>query len=133
MDVNTKYGTIDIAISGLKSQNKYIEIIGSNISNAQTTKTSSGEPYKQIEARFKSTGDKFGTVEVEQTEAEGGFKRVLDPGHPDADEQGYVKMPDINLPSELMKLNTASRAYEANVAVLKRYQKMVERTLELLK
>jgi flagellar basal-body rod protein FlgC len=133
MDVETKFGTIDIAISGIRSQNKNIEIIGSNISNVETTDNGNGEPYKRIEARFKAAAEKFGGVEVEKVESKSSFKRVLDPGHPDADEQGYVRRPDINIPSQMMKLNAASQAYEANTAVLKRYQKMVEQTLQLLK
>jgi flagellar basal-body rod protein FlgC len=133
MQVDTKYGTIDIAISGLRGQNKQMEYIGSNIANVNTTDNGRGEPYKRIEAMFKQAADGLGGVQVEKADSKAGYKTVLDPANPAANEKGYVKMPDINLPAELMKLNAASRAYEANTAVLKRYQKMVEQTLQLLK
>jgi flagellar basal-body rod protein FlgC len=63
----------------------------------------------------------------------GEFKRVLQPGHPDADANGYVAMPNIDLPVEMMHMVAATRAYEANAAVLKRYQDGVDITLELLR
>lgn len=61
------------------------------------------------------------------------FKRVYQPGHPDADKDGYVLMPNVDLPVEMMHMMAASRAYQANAAVLKRYQEMVNVTLELLR
>ena len=61
------------------------------------------------------------------------FPKVLKPGHPYAVEEGYVAMPNVNMPIEMMNLTIATRAYQANAAVLKRYQKMVETTLELLR
>ena len=61
------------------------------------------------------------------------FVKVLDPGNPRADAQGYVSMPNVDIPTELMNLNIASRAYQANAAVLKRYQMMVDVSLELLR
>jgi flagellar basal-body rod protein FlgC len=61
------------------------------------------------------------------------FHRIFDPGNPNADEKGYVLMPNVNVPIEMMNLTVATRAYQANAAILKRYQQMVETTLELLK
>ncbi|MFP4107322.1 MAG: flagellar basal body rod protein FlgC, partial [Phycisphaerae bacterium] len=61
------------------------------------------------------------------------FKKVHMPGHPDADEDGMVAMPNVDLPVEMMNMVTASRAYQANAAVLKRYQDSVDTTLELLR
>ena len=61
------------------------------------------------------------------------FQRMFNPGHPQADENGYVMMPNVNLPVEMINLSIASRAYQANAAILKRYQQMVETTLELLR
>jgi flagellar basal-body rod protein FlgC len=63
----------------------------------------------------------------------GDFQRIFDPGNPKADKQGYVMMPNVHLPIEMMNLTVAARAYEANAAILKRYQQMVETTLELLR
>ena len=79
-------------------------------------------------------GDDISGVRLDEIVADmSDFKKVLKPGHPDADKQGYVMLPNVDLPIEMMSLATATRAYEANVAVLKRYQQMVETTLELLR
>lgn len=134
MEVNTGFGPIDIAISGLRAQSKKIEVISSNVANAQTTDNGNGEPYRRLEAILKTDGDGMGGVSLDEiTMDTSSFPKVLKPGHPDADEQGYVTMPNVKLPVEMINLNTATRAYKANTAVLKRYQEMVETTLELLR
>ena len=61
------------------------------------------------------------------------FKRLWKPGHPDADEQGYVRMPNVQLPLEMINMVSASRAYQANAAVIKQHQDMMDVALELLK
>ncbi len=134
MEINNTFGPIDIAISGLRAQEKNISVISSNVANAQTTDNGKGEPYRRLEAVFKTDGEGIGGVNLEEIAADmSDFQRVLKPGHPDADEQGYVMMPNVNLPLEMINLNIATRLYQANTAVLKRYQRMVETTLELLK
>lgn len=134
MEINNIFGPIDIAISGLRAQNKNIELISSNVANAQTTDDGKGQPYQRLEAVFKTNSDDIGGVEIHEIVADTSeFPKILKPGHPDADEQGYVTMPNVNLPIEMMNLNIAARMYQANVAVLKRYQRMVQTTLELLK
>ena len=133
MQIDNLFGPIDIAISGLKAHNKQVEVISSNIANARTTNAGKGEPYRRLEALFKSDGD-LGGVELDKILPDmGDFLRVFDPGNPLADEDGYVAMPNVNLPVEMINLNIATRVYQANVAVLKRYQRMVETTLELLR
>lgn len=128
------FGSIDIAISGLRAQGKNMEFVSSNIANAQSTDNGEGKPYQRIEAAFKTDGDNIGGVKVDEvTFDDSDFPRLFKPGHPDADEQGYVTMPNVDLPIEMMNLNTAVRTYQANAAVLKRYQGMVETTLELLR
>ena len=134
MEVNTGFGPIDIAISGLRAQSKNIEVISSNVANAQTTDNGNGEPYRRLEAILKTDGDNIGGVSLDEITMDmSDFPKILKPGHPDADEQGYVTMPNVKLPIEMINLNTAARAYKANTAVLKRYQEMVETTLELLR
>ena len=134
MEINNSFSPIDIAISGMRAQEKNMRIISSNVANAQTTDNGKGEPYRRLEAVFKTDGDFFGGVTLEETVADmSDFPRILKPGHPDADEQGYVTMPNVNIPIEMINLNMATRIYQANVAVLKRYQRMVETTLELLR
>lgn len=134
MEVNSSFGPIDIAISGMQAQNKSMGVISSNVANAQSTDNGQGQPYRRLEAIFKADDEGMGGVTLEEIAADmSELPRVLRPGHPDADEQGYVTMPNVDLPIEMVNLTMATRAYQANVAVLKRYQHMVETTLELLR
>ena len=134
MEVNNSFGPIDIAISGMQAQNKNMGVISSNVANAQSTDNGQGQPYRRLEAIFKADDDGMGGVTLEEIAADmSELPRILRPGHPDADKQGYVTMPNVDLPIEMVNLTMATRAYQANVAVLKRYQRMVETTLELLR
>ena len=133
MKVDNSFGPIDIAISGLQAQGKQMEVISSNVANARTADAGKGEPYRRLEAAFKSDGDMGGVKLDKMLTDMSDFLRVLDPGNPLSDEDGYVAMPNVNLPVEMMNLNIATRVYQANAAVLKRYQQMVETTLELLR
>jgi flagellar basal-body rod protein FlgC len=134
MAVDGMFGPIDIAISGLRAQSKQMEVIFSNVAHAQTTDAGKGEPYRRLTATFKAEGDGITGVSLDKiVEDTTDFPRIYDPGNPTADEQGYVRMPNVNLPTEMMNLNSATRAYKANAAILRRYQQMVETALELLK
>lgn len=128
------FGTIDIAVSGLKAYNRQMEVVGSNMANIQTTDAGNGEPYRRLIAKFSANEDEAGGVTIDDIVKDSSdFRYLLNPGHPDADENGYVAMPNVDWPTEMVNLNIASRAYQANAAVLKRYQKMVESSLELLR
>lgn len=134
MEVNTGFSPIDIAVSGLRAGMKRMEVISSNVANARSTDNGNGEPYRRLEAVFKTDSDGLGGVILDEVVADmSDFQRILKPGHPNADAQGYVTMPNVKMPVEMMNLNVAARAYQANAAVLKRYQQMVETTLELLR
>jgi len=134
MEVNNIFGPVDIAISGMRAQHKQMEVISSNVANKRTTDAGKGEPYRRLEAIFKADGDGIGGVSLDEIVKDmSDFHRILDSGNPNADEQGYVLMPNVSLPKEMINLNIAMRAYQANVAILKRYQAMVETALELLR
>jgi flagellar basal-body rod protein FlgC len=134
MRIDNVSGSIDISVSGLRAQNKQMEIISSNIANARTTDAGKGTPYRRLEATLKAQKDGISGVEIDKiTTDTSDFVSILDPGNPKADENGYVKMPNVSLPVEMMNLTLATRTYQANAAVLKRYQAMVETTLELLR
>lgn len=134
MEINRTFGPIDIAISGLRAQGKNMEAISSNVANAQTTDAGNGEPYRRIEAKFKSEGEGISGVTIEDMEQDmSDFQMILDAGNPNADERGYIKTSNVSVPMEMMNLTIATRAYQANAAILKRYQKMVDTTLELLR
>jgi len=128
------FNTIDIAVSGLRASNHQMEVVGSNIANIQTTDAGNGEPYRRLVAEFKTEEDSLSGVELDKISKDmSDFQRILNPGHPAADEDGYVAMPNVDWPTEMVNLNMASRTYQANTAVLKRFQKMVESSLELLR
>lgn len=133
MEIDNSFGPIDIAISGLKAQGKQMKVISSNVANARTSDVGNGEPYRRLTATFK-TDDDLGGVEVDQIVTDmSDFLKVLDPGNPLADQDGYVAMPNVSLPVEMINMNIATKMYQANVAILKRYQQMLETTLELLR
>lgn len=134
MEANNIFGPIDIAVSGLRAQNKQLEIISSNVANARSI-DSKGQPYRRCEAILKADSENvISGVKLEEiVEDMSELPTILDPGNPRADENGQVQMSNVNLPIEMINMKTATRAYQANTAILKRYQQMVETTLELLK
>jgi flagellar basal-body rod protein FlgC len=134
MEINAAFGPLDIAISGLRAQSKRMEVISSNVANVQSTDNGNGEPYRRLEAILKTDGDDLGGVILDEISKDmSELPHFFKPGHPDADAQGYVTMPNVKLPIEMMNLRFAASAYKANAAILKRYQNMVETTLELLR
>jgi flagellar basal-body rod protein FlgC len=108
-------------------------VISSNVANARTVDAGQGEPYRRHEVILRADDETGGVAADEIFTDMSDFQKILDPGNPRADERGYVSMPNVNLPVEMMNLNIAARVYQANVAVLRRYQQMVETTLELLR
>lgn len=133
MEIDNFFGPIDIAISGIKAQGKQMELISSNVANARTVDDGKGVPYRRLEAELKYD-DEMGGVEIDKIETDmSEFLKIYDPGNPRADQEGYIFMPNVNLPQEMINLNIATRVYQVNVAVLKRYQRMVDNTLELLR
>ena len=136
MKINSGFSPLDIAVSGMRAQSKRMEVISSNVANAQSTDNGDGEPYRRLEAVLKANGDTdgLGGVNLDEIAMDmSKFPQIQKPGHPNADENGNVAMPNVQVPVEMMNLSIAAKAYQANVAVLKRYQNMVETTLELLK
>jgi flagellar basal-body rod protein FlgC len=137
MRVDSTFGPVDIAVSGMRAQNTQMELISSNIANARTIDNGQGQPYRRLEAFFRTENqdeDGVGGVGIDSiTQDMSALEKIFDPGNPKADAGGYVSMPNVQLPIEMMNLSTATRAYQANAAILKRYQKMVETTLELLR
>jgi len=135
MGVGKISGPIDIAVSGLRAESLRMKVIADNIANAETSRTESGGPYRRQHVALATPGRGLAGVQVEGVVADmsTAFKQVYMPGHPHANAEGMVLMPNVDLPVEMMNLVVASRAYQANAAVLKRYQDMVDVTLELLR
>ena len=134
MTVDKVFGPVDIAVSGMRAQGRHMEVISSNIANARTADAGQGEPYRRLETTFRTEEKGVSGVIVDDIVQDmSALQRIYDPGNPKADASGYLTMPNVHLPMEMMNLTAASRAYQANAAILKRYQKMVETTLELLR
>ena len=134
MEVDNTFGPLDIAISGLRAQSRNLEIVSSNLANARTTDAGDGQAYRRLEPVFEAVSEGISGVDIERILTDmSELPRVLDPGHPQADKDGYVTLPNVDIPVEMINLTIASRTYQANAAVLRRYQQMVETALELLK
>ncbi len=130
----------DIAVSGLKAERTRMTVIANNIANALTTRTPEGGPFRRQLAVFRGNQLKPGLnpekmgVRVKRIESdEQPFRTVYDPGHPDADEAGYVKYPNISMAVEMVDLLSAQRAYEANIAVVVSEKRISQQALEIIR
>jgi flagellar basal-body rod protein FlgC len=136
-----------ISGSALKAERSRINIASMNIANANTTRTIEGGPYKaksvvfqakaldgSFQNVFSSVADKLRTVEVSEiVEDKTPFIEVYDPSHPDADENGIVKMPNVNTVEQMVDMISARRDYDANVAALETVKSMALRALDISK
>lgn len=131
----------DIAASGMAAQRLRVQLIAGNIANSETTRTESGGPYKKKEAVFKvmpmgtnAAGQPFSGVQVsEVTASKDPFISKFDPTHPDANAEGVVLFPNVNPVEEMVNLTEASRAFEANVAVVRAVRAMALSAQDLLR
>ncbi len=134
MSVNRIQSPVDIAVTGLRAESLRLNVIARNIANANTSRTDTNEPYRRQDVILSTGGDIDGvSIEEIVPDMNTAFKRIFKPGHPDADKNGYVLMPNVDVPVEMMNMIVATRSYQANVAVLKRYQDIMNLTLELLR
>ncbi|MBW2221594.1 MAG: flagellar basal body rod protein FlgC [Deltaproteobacteria bacterium] len=137
---------LNISSSALSAQRLRLDVISSNLANINTTNTPEGGPYRRREVVFSSqpVTDNFG--EVLNSEMEKNLRKVevvdviidrrppkmiYDPQHPDANASGYVGMPDINVMEEMVNILSATRSYEANVAVINATKSMAAKALEI--
>lgn len=128
--------TQTIAASALRAEQARMRIIAENIANANSTsKSAGGDPYRRQIPIFKpfrvDGGEGVRMVKVEPDRRD--FKSQYDPGHPSANAQGYVKMPNVDTLVEALDMREAQRAYEANLNVIETARAMDMRTLDLLK
>lgn len=138
------FQTMRISASGLSAERLRMDTISSNIVNATTTRTEEGGPYRRKIAVFQESlkreintrtgkmqtiGKGVKAVGVVEDDSE--LQRVFDPTHPDADEEGYVWMPNVNILNEMVDMIAATRAYEANVTAMNASKGMLLKTLEI--
>jgi flagellar basal-body rod protein FlgC len=144
------FDAIAISSTGMSAERLRMDVIAGNLANANTTRGADGQPYRRREVVLQAGQGSFaqvlGTVAGGASGSGGGGvqvagivedatppRRVYDPGHPDADAQGYVSMPNVNPVTEMVDLITASRGYEANVTAMNAAKQMFTRTLDVLR
>jgi flagellar basal-body rod protein FlgC len=141
------FSSLTVSSSALSANRTRMNLISSNLANAGTTRTPEGGPYKRKDAVFTATplasnpfervldgttAREVRTVEVSRIIEDQSPPRLqFDPGHPDANPQGYVAMPNVNVVEEMADMIGASRAYEANVTAVQAAKSMAMKTLEI--
>ena len=148
------FDSLNISGSALSAERLRMDVTAENLANANTTRGVNGGAYRRkvvvLEQQAGGTNN-FGNQLASAMQRDGGGdkpggeqvraiaedttpnRRVFDPGHPDADQQGYVSMPNVDSVSEMVDLISASRAYEANVTAMQAAKQMFTKTLELLR
>ncbi len=141
------FGSMDTSTSGLTAQRLRLDVISQNIANANTTRTPEGGPYRRKAVLFESinnneesfrsilsqkvasrnNGVRVSAVVEDQTP----FPVVYDPTHPDANAQGYVEQPNVNIVTEMVNMISASRSYEANVTAFNNMKTMINSALSI--
>jgi flagellar basal-body rod protein FlgC len=134
------FTAMEVSASGLSAERTRMNVAASNLANAQTTQAAGGGPYKRKDVVLAATGvagtentpyaDSVRGVEVSQVSQDNSPPRLeYDPGHPQANAQGYVAYPNINPVEEMVDMITASRAYEAGITSMSTAVNMAERAL----
>ncbi len=136
---------IRLAASGMSAQRLRLNLISSNLANAQTTRSATGGPYQRRDAVFQSENptdtfenvlsemeeDHMRGVKVPQIMKSDRVREMYDPHHPDANEEGIVRYPDINVVEEMVDMLQATRSYEANVQAVKALKSMALQALNI--
>ena len=140
------FGSMNTTASGLTAQRLRMDVISQNIANADTTRTPEGGPYRRKEVLFEAMNNSPSFNNVLQDYMKGKNKGVrvanivedntqsplvYNPAHPDANEQGYVSMPNVNIIDEMVNMISASRSYEANVTAFNSMKEMMTKALEI--
>lgn len=143
------FNAINVSATGLTAQRLRMDVIAKNIANASTTRTENGLPYRRQVVIFEENCKnkafsqflseesrrlflKDGGVKVKGiVDDKSPFKRIYDPGHPDADAEGYVLMPNVDAVVEMVNMISAARAYEANVTALNATKGIAQKALEI--
>lgn len=136
--------TFRISGSALKAQSLRLNTISSNLANVESTSTPEGGPYKKKSVHFQSAPLTFkeqlegnmrngaqGVKVTKITEDQTAPRKVYDPAHPDAKEDGYVEMPNISVLEEMVDMMSATRSYQANVTSIKMAKRMAMKALEI--
>ncbi len=145
MGIDNMFSVFDISGSGLSAERVRMNVIANNIANANATETPEGGPYRREQVEFSSLlsktmknsdikgAERLGGVKVQQiVKSAEPFNKVYIPGHPKADANGFVNMPNVSVMTEMVDMITASRAYEANLAVINSSKDMNNKALSII-
>ena len=141
MDIFT---SMHISSSALSAQRTRLNVISSNLANVNTTRTPEGGPYRKRQVVFQSSNESFAkhldnaskqgiqgvkvaAIQVSQAP----LRTVYEPGHPDADENGMVHLPNVNTMEEMVDMMNATRTYEANASAIQAAKRMALKALEI--
>ncbi|MCC7123588.1 MAG: flagellar basal body rod protein FlgC [Acidobacteria bacterium] len=143
----TLFGAITAAASGLDAQRTRIEVAVSNLANAESTRGPNGEPYRRRDVVLQATpaesfaaelgraagamGGAVGVQVADVVQDSEPFRRRYEPSHPDADADGFVATPNVDVPEEMVQVLGAARAYQANITAISLIRDTVQRALEL--
>jgi flagellar basal-body rod protein FlgC len=142
------FSVLSVSASGMSAQRARAELIIQNLANSETTRTPEGGPYRRQDALFQSAVQTSPFSSVFQSELTDGVKGVevaevvqdssegekrYQPGHPDADSEGYVSYPNVNPAEDMVDLLSAQRGYEGNVAAMTAIKDMIQHSIDLLK
>lgn len=134
---------IDISATGLNAQRRRVEVAAQNLANSRTTRTDEGGPFRRQDVVFRATSfseelrarrqdkDLQGVEVVGVVEDPTGFPKVYEPGHPDADAEGYLELPNVDPLREMANISNASRSYQANLSSISILKTMIQRTIEI--
>ncbi|MEZ5420322.1 MAG: flagellar basal body rod protein FlgC [Vicinamibacterales bacterium] len=128
--------------SALDAQRARIEVAVSNIANAESTRGPDGKPYRRRDVVLESEpiapfdgelgrAEAIGVRVTDIVEDQGDFRRRYEPSHPDADAEGFVAMPNVDVPEEMVDMLGATRAYQANLTAINLIRDTIQRALEL--
>ncbi|HTS88777.1 MAG TPA: flagellar basal body rod protein FlgC [Gemmatimonadales bacterium] len=128
--VRALLGPLGASGAGMGAMGKALDVISQNIANAETTRTPEGGPYQRKVVVFQRTSD--GGVEASQvvTDTSPGSEEY-DPGHPDADANGFVKLPNVDINTEIVDLMIARRVHDANATVFQAAKAMLRRAIDI--
>lgn len=132
------FDSLRIAASGMTAERLRMDVIAENLANASTTRTAEGGPYRRKEVVLAEGGTSFeqvlkGVKVAGVVDDPSPLRRVHDPGHPDADRDGFVMLPNVTPVTEMVDLITASRGYEADAQAMNTAKQMFLKALDLLR
>lgn len=141
------FRSMEVSASALTAQRYRMDVIGENVANATTTRTANGTPYRRKNVVFEEKTKTYlfsewlqasqqrlsgaGVRVVSMVEDPSPFKLVYEPDHPDANEDGYVEYPNVDIEKEMVDFISATRSYEANITVLNNFKNMAMKAMEV--